>query len=93
MKVKQLVWEEYKSNDYRVIVLWGIRYKINHYYDVSDIPSYRIFIDATTLISHFGTQSEEEIGIYDTLDEAKAACQAHYEYLILSGLEIEDETK
>jgi hypothetical protein len=96
MKVKQLVWEEtgevvdlsYNMNARVLIsesILHDFYYAVYHNVYEARYPegNYRQFDAHCTIDDNFD--------YYGTKEQCKSACQEHYENLILSGLETEDE--
>jgi len=83
-KVKQLAWEEKLGNyigslchfDFATIM-----------YVLEPVGFENICTTLNTSLS----EVIDQVGFFKTLAEAKAACQKHYESLILSGLEVEDD--
>lgn len=87
MKVKQLVWE-----DYRAEIFINAPISFYFHYEVYE-QGHKYY---WWLYMHGFEIEDESLAVvdsaYDTIEEAMCACQKNYESLILSGLETEDET-
>lgn len=89
MKVKLLTWDEADNAD----IGFGLQYVTGEVtYGGCNSPVRYVAVLEAKYSDGFEIESMGYGQIYETLEEAKAACQEHFESLIMSGLETEDES-